>query len=233
MIDKFLYQIQQERMKNLWDNDEDEAWEKMSKPIIIGITGSIGSGKTAAAKIFSKHHYIRIDADEIGHELLKSNKKIKNKIIKYLKKEVLDKNNSIDRKRLGNMVFNEKNKLKILNSIMHPLIINEIKNQIKKIKKECGNDAKIIIDAPLLLETNLKDCVDRIIVIKSDKKNIIKRLNKKYPEKQIERILKAQMPLEEKLKYADFVVENDGDLKNLEKQVKDIIRVINNQSIQI
>ena len=223
MIDKFLYQIQQERMKNLWDNDEDEAWEKMSKPIIMGITGSIGSGKTTAAKIFSKYHYSRIDADETGHVLMKENKELKNKLIEIFGNAILDKKRNVNRKVLGNMVFNNANKLKKLNSIMHPLIINKIKNQIKKIQKKCGNDAKIVIDAPLLIETNLKDCVDRIIVIKSDKKNVIKRLNKKYPEKQIERILKAQMPLEEKLKYADFVIENNDNLKNLEKQIKKII----------
>ena len=154
---------------------------------------------------------------------MKSNEKIKNKIIKHFGKEILDKNKKINRKKLGNIVFSDKNELKKLNLIMHPLIINQIKNKIKNIQKECGHDAKIIIDAPLLIETNLKDCVDEIIVVKSDKKNIIKRLNKKYNKKQIERILKAQMPLEEKLKHADFVVDNSADIKNLERQIKNII----------
>ncbi|MBI2655076.1 dephospho-CoA kinase [Candidatus Woesearchaeota archaeon] len=197
--------------------------------MIIGITGSIGSGKTAAAKIFSKYHYIRIDADEVGHSLMKENKELKNKLIKNFGNKILGKNGNIDRKKLGGIIFNDKNKLKKLNSIMHPLIINEIKNKIKNIQTKCGLNAKIIIDAPLLIETNLKDYVDKIIVIKSDKKNIIKRLNKKFPKKIIERILKAQMPLEEKLKYADFVVENNRDLKNLEKQVKEIINYLKNE----
>ncbi len=191
--------------------------------MIIGITGSIGSGKTTAAKIFSRYHFNRIDADEIGHELLKSNKKIKNIIIKEFGKEILGKNKNIDRKKLGGIVFGGNKKLKKINSITHPAIINKIKNQIKKIQKECGDEAKIIIDAPLLIETNLKDYVNKIIVIKSDKKNAIKRLNKKFPKERIERILKAQIPLEDKLKYADFVIENNGNLKNIEKQVKEII----------
>ena len=191
--------------------------------MIIGITGSIGSGKTTAARIFSKFHYSRIDADKIGHELLKSDKKIKNKIIKDFGKEILDKNKNIDRKKLGDLVFNDKNELKKLNLIMHPLIIDEIKNQIKNIQKKCGNDARIIIDAPLLIETSLKDYVDKIVVIRSDKNKTMKRLNKRYPEELIERILKVQTPLEEKLKYADFVIENDNGFKNLEKQVKNIV----------
>ena len=192
--------------------------------MILGITGSIGSGKTTAARIFSKHHFNRIDADEIGHNLMKENKELKNKLIEYFGNEIVGKNSNIDRKKLGGIVFNDEKKLKKLNLIMHPLIINEIKNKIKNIQKECGQNAKIIIDAPLLLETNLKNCVGKIIVIKSDKKTTIKRLNKKFPKERIERILNEQMPLEEKLKYADFVVDNNRDLRYLKLQVKGIIK---------
>ena len=194
--------------------------------MILGITGSIGSGKTTAARIFGKHHFNRIDADEIGHELMKENKELKNRLVKIFGNGILDKNSNIDRKKLGGIVFNDKNELKKLNLIMHPLIINEIKNKIKKIQKGCGDDAKIIIDAPLLIETGLKDCVDMVIVIKSSKKNSIKRLNKKYPKEMIKRILNAQMPLKDKLKHADFVVDNEGDLRHLEIEVKDIIKKV-------
>ena len=189
--------------------------------MILGITGSIGSGKTAAAKMFSKYHYSRIDADEIGHESLTSNKKIKDRIIKEFGNGLLDKNGNINRKKLGAIVFNDRNKLKKLNSIMHPLIIDETKNQIKKIQNECGADAKIIIDAPLLRETNLKNSVDKIIVVKASSKKITAR-NRKFSMKKLEKIFKTQMPLDKKLKKADFVIDNNGNFKNLEKQVKRI-----------
>src|SRR3989344_8046141 len=120
--------------------------------MIIGITGPIGSGKTTVAKLFSRRHFSRIDADEIGHELLK-NSQIKNKIIKEFGNEILDNRKTIDRNKLGNIVFNDDRKLKKLNSIMHLTIINEIKNQIKIIQTKCGDNVKIIIDAPLLFET--------------------------------------------------------------------------------
>lgn len=192
--------------------------------MIIGITGSIGSGKTAAAKIFSSHHFNRIDADEISHRLMKNNSEIKNKLIKNFGNEILGKNKNIDRKKLGDIAFNDNKKLKKLNSIMHPKIINEIKNQIKKIQEKCGSDAKIVIDAPLLIETNLKNYVDKIVVVKSDKRKIFVR-NKNFSKDEIERILKAQMPLQEKLKYADFLVDNNKDLKHLEKEV---MKMVNN-----
>ncbi|MBI4452083.1 dephospho-CoA kinase, partial [Candidatus Woesearchaeota archaeon] len=94
----------------------------------------------------------------------------------------------------------------------------------KKIQKKCGSDAKIIIDAPLLIETNLKNYAEKIVVVKSDKKNLVKRLSKKYSQEQIERILKAQMPLKEKLRHADFVVENNKGMAHLERQVKEIVK---------
>ena len=194
--------------------------------MIIGITGSIGSGKTTAAKLFSRHWYNRIDADEIGHEIIKKNSVAYKKVIKGFGSEILDKNKNINRKKLGEIVFSDRNKLKKLNSIMHTIIINEIINQIKKIKEKCGKKTKIVIDAPLLLETGTKNLVDKTIVVKCDIENIIKR-SKRYTKERIEKILKSQTPLDEKLKYADFVVDNDKDLKHLKKQVKNIIKKLN------
>lgn len=191
--------------------------------MIIGITGSIGSGKTTAAKIFSKHHFTKIDADEIAHEILKI-PKVKNKILKEFEEAILNERNDIDRKKLGIAIFNDANKLKKLNSITHPIIISEIRNQIKKIKNECGKNAKIIVDAPLLLETKARHLVDNIVVVKADRKSIFKRLKGKYTKEHIENILKRQMPLEEKIKNADFVIDNNKDKIHLEKQVIDVIK---------
>ena len=197
--------------------------------MIIGITGSIGSGKTTIAKLFSRHLYSRIDADEIGHEIIKKNSAAYKKIIKKFGIGILDKDKEIDRSRLANIVFNNNKKLKELNSITHPTIINEIKNQIKKIKEKCGSKTRIIIDAPLLLEAKAKNFVDKIIVVECDKKNILKR-SKKYSEEKIERILKLQMPLEEKIKHADFVIDNNKGMEHLEKQVIKIIKRVENKN---
>ena len=191
--------------------------------MIIGITGSIGSGKTTVAKLFSMHWYKRIDADEIAHKLLGKNTYAYKKIIKEFGNEILNKNKNIDRGKLGDLVFNNAEKLNKLNSITHPIIIKNIKKRINEIKKECPDKTRIVIDAPLLLETKAKDLIDKIIVVKADKEVIIKRLNKKYSKEKIERILNAQMPLDKKLEYADFVIENNRDLIHLKKRVKEII----------
>ncbi|MBI2653157.1 dephospho-CoA kinase [Candidatus Woesearchaeota archaeon] len=189
--------------------------------MIIGITGSIGSGKTSVAKIFGRHGFEVIDADKMAHNLLKKNFPAYKKIIQSFGNEFLDKNNNIIKKKLGDLVFVDVKKLKKLNSIMHPMIIANIKSTLKKIKNN-----KIIIDAPLLLETNAKNMVDKVIVIKTDVNKTIER-NKKFSKEQIEKILNQQMPLNEKLKYADFVVDNNGDLRHAEKQVNKIIEELN------
>jgi len=196
--------------------------------MIIGITGSIGSGKTTIAKIFSKYHYNRIDADEIGHDLMKKNKILRNKILKDFGQEVLYKKKIIDRKKLGDIAFSDEKKFLKLNSIMHPPIISEIRTRIGHIKKECGDNAKIIVDAPLLLETNLKRYVDKVIVVKTFLGTIFKR-NKRFHYDKLEKISKFQMPLYEKLKHADFVIDNNDDLNYLEGQVIRIIKKLNNK----
>lgn len=193
--------------------------------MIIGITGSIGSGKTTAANLFKKHGFKVINADEIGHKIIKKNSAAYKKIAKIFGKGILDKSKNIDRKKLGGIVFNDYGKLEKLNSIVHPLILNEIKNSIKKIRNK---DKKIIVDVPLLLETKAKNLVDKVIVVKADKKNIIKRLSKKYSKDKIEKILKLQMPIGEKLKHADFVIDNNKDLGHLKKEVTDIFEELKN-----
>lgn len=194
--------------------------------MILGITGSIGSGKTTAARIFSKYHYNRIDADEISHYLMKNDKILKNKLIKNFVNGILSRNKSIDRKKLGNIVFNNRSKLKKLNSIMHPSIINEIKDRIWIIKKKCGRDAKIIIDAPLLLEAGADKLVDKVIVVKAFHENIIKR-NKKFSMEQLEKISMTQMGLDKKLKKANFMIDNTEGMGNLKKQVREIVDKLN------
>ena len=188
--------------------------------MILGITGSIGSGKTTAAKIFSGYHYKIIDADEIGHKLLEDSA-IRNKLIKNFGKKILGKNKNIDRKKLSETVFNSEGKLKKLDSIMHPLILEEIKKLINKSKNK-----NIIVDAPLLLETGADRLVDKVIVVKAFHENIIAR-NKRFTMEQLEKISLRQMGLDQKLKKADFMIDNTGDLEYLEQQVRKIIEKLN------
>lgn len=187
--------------------------------MIIGVTGSFGSGKTTVANIFKKHGFEVINVDKLYHNIYIKNKTIKNKI----KKEF----GTADRNKLKKIVFSNSRKLKKLNSITHPLIIKEIKESIKNKKNK-----NIIIDAPLLIEAKAAKLVDKVIVVKANKENSIKRIlkKKKYLKKEIEQIIESQMPLRQKIKYADFVIVNDKSIANTKKQIKNIIEKIRDKT---
>src|SRR3989338_543 len=184
--------------------------------MIIGITGAFGSGKTTVANIFKKYGFEVINADELYHGIYGRDEKLKNKIIKEF--------GALDRSKIKKIVFNDSKKLKKLNEITHPIIIKEIKNKIKEIK-ENNQSAKIVLDVPLLIEAKMQGMVDKIIVVKCDEKIQIKRLlNKgKHTKEEIRNIINSQMPIGEKLKYADFVVDNSGKIGKTEGQIKDIV----------
>ncbi len=202
--------------------------------MIIGITGSFGSGKTTVANMFTKHGFKVINADEFYHGIYSKDKILKSRI----KKEF----GTLDRGKIKKIVFNNSSKLKKLNEITHPVVIKALKKEMSTIIKENNkkipimnnynkkNKIKIIIDVPLLFEARMQNMFDKIIVVKCDKKTQIKRLlkKKKYSKKEIGQIIRSQVPIREKIRMADFVVDNDGSLNDAQKQVKSIVDLIQN-----
>lgn len=191
--------------------------------MIIGITGSFGCGKTIIANIFKKYGFKVINVDMLYRNIYNKNKTLKTKI----KNEF----GTASRNELKKIVFNDFKKLKKLNLLTHPLIIRELKKSIFKINKQykASDKKNIIIDAPLLFEAKATNLVDKIIVVKTNKNNSIKRVlkKKKYSKKETEQIIKSQMSLKKKLKYADFIINNNKSLRNTRKEVKGVIKKIN------
>jgi len=187
--------------------------------MIIGITGSFGSGKTTVANMFKKYGFKVINVDKLYHNIYNKNKLLKNKI----KKEF----STLDRNKIKNIVFNDSKRLIKLNKITHPIIIKEIKKEISAIIKKYNNK-KIVIDIPLLFESKLEKMFDKIIVVKCSKKEQFNRILKKrkYSKTEINNIIKSQMPLKEKIKRADFVVDNGKTLNETKTQVKTIISLL-------
>ena len=200
--------------------------------MIIGITGSFGSGKTTVANMFGKYGFRVINADKLYHTIYKKNLILKFKIKKEFR--------TLDRKKIKKIVFNDYKRLKKLNKITHQIIIKEIKKEINNIKKNNKkiktinknfnkkNIIKIVIDAPLLIEAKAQHLVDKLIVVKCSKKEQIERILKKgkYSKKEIKNIIKSQMAIKEKIKKADFVVDNNKAIKETRRQVKGIVEAI-------
>ncbi len=183
---------------------------RRSKKLILGLTGSFGSGKTTVAGIFKSLGVKVIDADEIAHKIIKPDSQIYKKIINIFGRDILKNNKAIDRYKLGRIVFSDKNLLKKLNQVIHPEIIRTIKHKVKTSKP-----GLIILDAPLLVEAGLVNSVDKLIVVKLDIKKQVERLENKFSlkEEEILNRIKAQLPLRYKVRIADFVIDNSGTIQ--------------------
>jgi dephospho-CoA kinase len=191
--------------------------------MIIGITGSFGSGKTTVAKMFAKLGAYVIDADRVYHSLIKPGRSCYKRIVRHFGKGILGISGHIDREKLSKSVFKEKSKLKLLNRLVHPEITKEIRRAIKSRKEKV-----IIVDAALLLESGFYKEVDKVILVANKKKEQVKRIRNKRglsSAKTLGRI-QMQMPFKKSRAFADFIIDNSGTKTQTLRQVKDIWRKI-------
>jgi dephospho-CoA kinase len=187
--------------------------------MVLGLTGGIASGKTTVSNIFRKLNIPIYDADIISRELTEEKE-----VLEEIDKTFLVKDLVVDRKLnrsiLKSIVFENKEKLSLLNKIIHPKVIKTL----EKIREE--NDKKLIIfDIPLLYESNCDFLCDKILVIGAQVKTQIKRVKARdnMTDSMAKQIIDSQMPLEEKVKRADFTIWNeDKNLSELEEEVKDL-----------
>lgn len=184
---------------------------------IIGVTGSLATGKTTVSKMFAAMGAVKVDADEIAHKLLLEDDRIKSEVVKLLGSDVLT-GGEIDRRKLAGKVFFDNEKLAALCRILHPEIIRGIKEQAERFPGET-----IVVDAPLLIEARLNDYVDIVVVVTAGYETQIKRAQDRgIPEEEAGNIIDNQMPLSEKVKFADYVIDNDGDMEAIKEGVDKI-----------
>lgn len=194
---------------------------------VIGLTGGIASGKSTVSKLLKDKGAVIIDADEISRQIMMPGQPAYHEVIKKFGTKILKDKDDIDRKKLGDIVFSNTTLLKTLNQITHPAIVDEIKKRLDYYRSRSEKVA--VIDAALLLEVGLNLLVDEVWLVVVDEKTQIKRLMEREkiltPKEAIERI-KAQMPLEEKRRLADKIIDNSGDLEYTKKQVDKLWREI-------
>jgi dephospho-CoA kinase len=189
--------------------------------MILGLTGGIASGKSTASKILKKLGAIIIDADEISRKISTSVEVIEKVRNAFGEEAILD--GQLNRQKLREIIFKEKEKRTLLNSIMHPIIVKKIQIQIEI--EENKNKNLIVLDIPLLFETKLEYLCDKILVIWVEENIQIERIMKRdnSSEEMARKILNSQMSLLEKLKKADYSIENNGTIGELEKKIKKIL----------
>ena len=191
--------------------------------ILVGLTGGIASGKSLVAKLLKDLGAYIIDADEISHEVIQPGTPAYREILQQFGKEILQEDGTIDRPKLGRLVFSDSARRSILEGIIHPRVFTEEEVRQRQIAQR-DPEAVIIFDAPLLFESRAHELMDRVIVVYADRRTQLKRLKERdhlEPEEAKRRIA-AQLPLSDKKQYADYVIDGTASPQEVAKQTEAI-----------
>jgi dephospho-CoA kinase len=194
---------------------------------IIGLTGGIGSGKTTVAQFLKELGAVVIDADKVGHEVLRSDAEVWQEVVAAFGEGVLTPNGSISREKLGRMVFGAPESLPKLNTIMHRRIAERVGAQLEVYRKQ--GVRVVVIEAPLLLEAGWASQVDEVWVTVASEATILKRLKGRTGLSKAESLerVRAQMSVAERVKRADVVIDTDCELGELKEKVSELWQEIN------
>ena len=201
--------------------------------LIVGLTGGVASGKTAVSQVLKEEGAYIIDADQIARELVLPYQPAWSDLIRAFGQGILQEDGSIQRKKLADKVFADPKQRKLLNQILHPRIKEEMDRRTKEIGEK-DPEAIVVIDAPLIIELGDHREMDKVIVVTSTQTQQIERLKDrdgKNPEEAL-RIVSAQMPPKEKLKFADYVIRNEGSMKEMKKRAKEVYQELKKVALQ-
>jgi len=190
---------------------------------VIGLTGSIGSGKSTVSGFFEKLGAIVIDADQVSRQVVEPGSPALKELTVAFGENILNPDGSLNRTLVAEIVFSSDEKRELLNSIIHPIIFNEINSTIEK-HREKGAEI-IILEAALILEKKgLIKLIDKLIVVSIDEETQKKRLEGRgdLSREQINARINSQLTNNEKIKYADYIIDNNQDLVNTREQVREL-----------
>lgn len=190
----------------------------------VGLTGGIGSGKTAVSNLFTSLGVPVIDTDVIAHELVDNNHKVLIEISETFGTDILTPDGNLDRKKLAQIVFNSKKNRRLLEKILHPKIEAEVKHQLQKFDS-CQNPPNyVMIVVPLLIEAGYHGLIDRILVVIADEQTRVERVQQRDNRsvKEIRAIMSHQIDDDKRCSEADDIIENNSNIRLLEDQVENL-----------
>jgi dephospho-CoA kinase len=189
----------------------------------VGLTGGIATGKSTVVRMLVRKGARVIDHDGLVHTLQEPGQPVWKRIVETFGRDILGADQRIDRKKLGSLVFDDEERRRTLEGIVHPAVLEEAQRRRDEIASE-DRHAIVLSDIPLLLEVGMQDRFDLILLVYAPPEVQILRVmqrNKMTRDEALAR-LKAQMPIDEKLRAADVVIRNDGTMRDLEKRVEEV-----------
>ena len=183
-----------------------------ARPFRVALTGGIASGKSTVARVFRELGAHVLDADRIAREVVPPGSQALARIARAFGKEMLRPDGSLDRAALGALVFADAGKRRVLEGILHPLILAEIDRRIEELERS-DPQGVVVVEAALIFELGRQAEFDTLVVVWADEEQQRRRMiqRDKLPAEEADRRLEAQMPLSEKRRRARFVVDNSGD----------------------
>jgi dephospho-CoA kinase len=194
--------------------------------IIVGLTGGVGTGKSTVTNFFRKLGAYIIDWDELARKVTRPHLKAWKEIVEYFGEGILNDDMTINRQKLADIVFSDKEKVEKLNQLVHPEVFKEDERITSDIKS-LDPDALIIKDIPLLFEVARPIFMDKVVVVSASEQTQLRRLEEKGMSRDdAQNRIKSQLPLEKKIKSADFVINNDGPPEETKRQVEKIYSLL-------
>ena len=191
---------------------------------VIGLTGGIGSGKSTVSQFLAELGATIINTDKIGHEVFKPDAEAWREVVAAFGEQVVAANGTIDRKKLGSIVFGNPEARARLNKIMHPRIYDLVKAQLEEYRRQGAGG--VVLESPLLLEAGWTSLVDEVWVTIASEDSVLKRLKERtgLSEAESKARIRSQLPMEERIRYADVVIDTDCDLDKLKAKVEELWR---------
>lgn len=204
-----------------------EPHRKKNNYLLLGVTGGIATGKTTVVRMLEELGAPVIFFDLLAREVVEPGEPAWKDIVGYFGEEILLKDGSLDREKLAGIVFQDVEKRKILESFTHPRISEASERQVKKIVDKNPN-AIVQLEIPLLIEQNRQDMVHKVLVVYIPREKQIERLIERdgMSREGVVKKLGAQLPIDDKLGRADFVINNEKTLEKTKKQVEDLWQVL-------
>lgn len=191
----------------------------------VGLTGGIGSGKSTAAAILAELGALVIDADRLGHEAYAPGAEGWQRVVDAFGREIVAPDGTIDRKRLGAIVFGHADQLEKLNRIVHPLLAEALRRRIEESRSRQAS-RPVVVEAAILVEANWRHLVDEVWLVVADSRAIVERVRNQrgLDETAVESRIRAQTSDAERRRHADVVIDNTGSLADLRGQIESLWR---------